>query len=91
MGEEYEAKSLFVVFPDGYVHELPIESVTFEFPTPDVSETMRPCEFSGSIEATFDADPRVLGMLFGRWRIDRRELLMHHRRRSPHGWRYRSR
>lgn len=91
MGDEYDARSLFVVFPDGHAYEMPFESLSFEFQTPDMPDSMNPRDFSGSIEATFDADPRVLGMLLGRWRIDGRELLMHHRRRSPRGWRYRNR
>ena len=91
MGDEIELRSLYVVFPDGSMHELPAESVSFEFaseaPEPAPQYPSVPFEFT----ATMDLDQRTLRMILGIRSIDRRALLMHHRRRSPHGWRYRDR
>ena len=93
MGNELEPRSLYVVFPDGSVHGLPSESVSFEFasetPEPDPQCSSVPFEFTAS--ATMDLDQRTLRMILGIRSIDRRGLLMHHRRRSPHGWRFRDR
>ena len=93
MGDELELRSLYVVLPDGSVHELPAESVSFGFaseaPEPDPQFPSVPFEFTAT--ATMDLDRRTLRMILGIRSIDRRGLLMHHRRRSPHGWRYRDR
>ena len=91
MGDELELKSLYVVLPDGSMHELPAESASFEF-APEVPEPAPPCASEPfELTATLDIDRRALRMLLGLRRVDGRELLMHHRRRSPHGWRYRDR
>ena len=93
MGDELELRSLYVVFPDGSKHELPAESVSFEFaseaPEPAPQHPSVPFEFTAT--ATMDLDQRTLRMILGIRSIDRRALLMHHRRRSPHGWRFRDR
>lgn len=91
MGDELELRSLYVVFPDGSVQEMPTESVSFEFapealePAPQYPSA--PFEFT----ATASFNRRTLRMILGIRPIDWRGLLMHHRRRSPHGWRYRDR
>lgn len=91
MGDELELRSLYVVFPDGSVHELPTESVSFEF-APEVPEPSPPFASAPlELSATMDIDRRTLRMILGIRSIDRRGLLMHHRRRSPHGWRFRDR
>ena len=93
MGDELELWSLYVVLPDGSTQELPAESVSFEFaseaPEPAPQYPSVPFEFTAT--ATMDLDQRTLRMVLGIRSIDRRALLMHHRRRSPHGWRYRDR
>ena len=91
MGDELELRSLYVVLPDGSMHELPAESASFEF-APEVPEPSPPCASAPfELTVTMDIDRRALRMLLGLRRVDGRELLMHHRRRSPHGWRYRDR
>lgn len=91
MSDELELRSLYVVFPDGSIQEMPVESVEFEFAS-EQQEPVFPCP-SGAFEFTVDAsiDRRALRLLLGIRSIGRRELLMHHRRRSPHGWRFRDR
>lgn len=93
MGDELELRSLYVVFPDGSVQEMPTESVSFEFaseaPEPAPQYTSAPFEFTATATASFNR--RTLRMILGIRPIDRRGLLMHHRRRSPHGWRFRDR
>ena len=91
MGDELELRSLYVVLPDGSMHELPAESASFEF-APEVPEPSPPCASAPfELTVTMDIDRRALRMLLGLRRVDGRELLMHHRRRSPHGWRFRDR
>lgn len=93
MGDELELWSLYIALPDGSVLELPAESASFEFaseaPEPAPQYSSVPFEFTAT--ATMDLDQRALRMILGIRSIDRRELLMHHRRRSPHGWRFRDR
>lgn len=91
MGDELELRSMYVVLPDGSAFGLPAESVGFEF-APEQQEPVFPYP-SGTFEFTVEAsiDLRALRLLFGIRPIGRRELLMHHRRRSPHGWRFRNR
>ncbi|MDM8162428.1 hypothetical protein [Collinsella intestinalis] len=93
MGDELELLSLYVVFPDGSMRELPTESVSFEFaseaPEPAPQHSSVPFEFTTT--ATIGFNKRAFRMLLGLRRVDGRELLMNHRRRSPHGWRYRDR
>lgn len=93
MGDELELRSLYVVFPDGYIQEMPTESVSFEFaseaPEPAPQYPSVPFEFTATATASFNR--RTLRMILGIRPIDRRKLLTHHRRRSPHGWRYRDR
>jgi len=91
MGDELELRSLYVVFPDGSMHELPAESASFEF-APEVPEPSPPFASAPfELTATLDIDRRALRMLLDIRVLGRREMLMHHRRRSPHGWRYRDR
>lgn len=91
MGDELELRSLYVVFPDGSMRELPAESASFEF-APEVPEPSPPYASAPfELTATLDIDQRTLRMILGIRSIDRRGLLMHHRRRSPHGWRFRDR
>ena len=91
MGDELELRSLYVALPDGSVHELPAESASFEF-APEVPEPSPPYASAPlELTATLDIDRRALRMLLGLRRIDGRALLIHHRRRSPHGWRFRDR
>lgn len=93
MGDEFEVRSLYVVFPDGSVQEMPTASVSFEFaseaPEPAPQYPSSPFEFTATAAASFNL--RTLRMILGIRPIDRRKLLMHHRRRSPHRWRYRDR
>lgn len=91
MGDELELRSLYVVFPDGSVQEMPTESASLEFAPefPEPVPTYRAAPFE--ITATASFDQRTLRMILGIRPIDRRGLLMHHRRRSPHGWRFRDR
>lgn len=93
MGDELELRSLYVVFPDGSVHELPAESVSFESASeaPETAPQYPSVPFEFTATATMDLDRRAFRMLLGLRRVDGRGLLMHHRRRSPHGWRYRDR
>ena len=91
MGDELELRSLYVVLPDGSINELPAESASFEF-APEVPEPSPPCASAPfELTATMDIDRRALRMLLGLRVLGRRDLLMHHRRRSPHGWRFRDR
>ena len=91
MGDELELRSLYVVFPDGSMRELPAESASFEF-APEVPEPSLPCASAPfELTTTMDIYWRAFRMLRGLRRVDRRALLMHHRRRSPHGWRFRDR
>lgn len=91
MGDETELRSVYVVLPDGSAIGLPAESASFEFapevPAPSPPYALAPFELT----TTLDIDWRALRMLLGLRVLGRRELLMHHRRRSPHGWRYRDR
>lgn len=93
MGDELELKSLYVVFPDGSVQEIPTASVSFESaseaPEPAPQHPSAPFEFTATATASFNR--RTLRMILGIRPIDRRKLLMHHRRRSPLGWRFRDR
>lgn len=93
MGDEFEAGRLYAVFPDGSVQEIPVESVEFEFaseaPEPAPQYPSVPFEFTATATASFNR--RALRMILGIRSIDRRGLLMHHRRRSPHRWRFRDR
>ena len=91
MGDELELRSLYVVFPDGSTQELTTESVSFEFASEAPEPAPQYPSVSFELTATMDIDRRALRMLLGLRRVDGRELLMHHRRRSPHGWRYRDR
>ena len=97
MGDELELRSLYVMLPDGSMQELSTESVSFEFaseaPEPAPQYPSVPFEFTATATATatMDFDWRTLRMILGIRSIDRRALLMHHRRRSPHGWRFRDR
>lgn len=90
MGDETELRSLHVVLPDGTMRELTAESVLFE-----LAPAAAMHRISGAVESTETTivrfSKRALRMLLGLPRVDGRELLMHHRRRSPHGWRYRDR
>lgn len=88
MGDELELRSLYVVFPDGSIQEMPGESVEFEF-APDAAPQYPSAPFEFTATASFNR--RTLRMILGVRTIDMRELLMHHRRRSPHGGRFRDR
>lgn len=91
MGDEIELRSLYVVFPDGSMRELPAESASFEF-APEVPEPSPPYASAPlELTATMNIDRRALRTLLGLRVLGRRDLLMHHRRRSPHGWRFRDR
>lgn len=91
MGDEIELRSMYVVLPDGSAIGLPAELASFEF-VPEVSEPSLPYASAPfELTATLDIDWRAFKMLLGLPRVDGRELLMHHRRRSPHGWRFRDR
>lgn len=91
MGDEFEAGSLYAVFPDGSVQEMPVETVEFGSAPDQQGPAFR--YPSGTFELTVEAsvDRRALRLLLGIRSIDRRGLLMHHRRRSPHGGRFRDR
>lgn len=93
MGDELEARSLYVLFQDGSVQEIPAESTSFEFApeSPEPVQTYCAAPFEFTVTATASFDLRTLRMILGIRTIDRRGLLAHHRRRSPHGWRFRDR
>ena len=90
MSDELEVRGLYVVLPDGSMHELSAETVLLKL-APLAAMRCISCAFESTATATIGFNKRAFRMLLGLRRVDGRELLMHHRRRSPHGWRFRDR